>query len=190
MEQQCPFWISTAGCRDPSQCQKGRHDPAWKGIKDRKLGKGGDPASPIAGQPGKGDKGGKGKGKADEKGAKGDRKKANGNTPNPKSQARPTGPPHKKLADDAITDLNGKPLCYAFMNAKCWDPCPKGKYHGTPTPAMFEKMKRDQEKLSRKRASGEEATQSDADSGTEGQTPKAKAKAKTKQGGKDQAVPK
>ena len=132
MEQQCPHWLSKAGCRDPSQCQKGRHDPVWKGIKDRKPGKGNDPASPIAGQPGKGGNGGNGKGKGAEKGGKGDNKKQKVDTPGAKAPAQPKGPLGKKLADDAVTDNKGRPLCYQFMNGNCWNPCPKDRYHGTP----------------------------------------------------------
>ena len=112
LEQQCPYWLTKSGCWNSGTCQKGRHDPEWKRIKDRKPGKGNDPAQPIARQPGKGkgEKGDKKGGKGNEKGGKGDKNKQNVAAPGAKAQ--PGNPPKKgKLADDAITDNKGRPLC-------------------------------------------------------------------------------
>ena len=95
----------------------------------------------------------------------------------------PKPPPPPKLVDDAVRDHRGRQLCYAYVRGQRSEPCPRHRYHGPETPAMREKRLADEKKIAERRSAGQDATQTDVESGSETAV-KPKAKAKTKQGPK------
>ena len=162
--EQCPFWVSHAGCKWLDNCNKGKHDPECKSIlRDPKSKGGGKTAS------GSEQKSGDAKGKAgkDGKGSKGSKDNAKG--------APAAADPPQNLPDTAVVDSKGRALCYRFVHGKCTNSKCR-RYHGPETKAMREKRIADEAELAKRRAAGADASQTDV----EGEQPKPKAQAKSK----------
>ena len=102
--KQCPFWLKPTGCRDPSNCNLGSHDPEFQG-KGKGKSKGAKDDHQGNANPGKGDtKGdpkGKGKGRGKGKGAHGD------------ATTSPPGQADRPKAED--TKFDGVPPCMKCM---------------------------------------------------------------------------
>ena len=102
----------------------------------------------------------------------------------PAAAAGTTNGKKQKLADDAVKDEQGRPLCYNFIHKRCTEPCPDNRYHGPETKAMHDKRLIDEAKIAAAKArdSGAESSGSEAGShkGGKGKGRGAKAKAKAK----------
>ena len=87
------------------------------------------------------------------------------------------------MASSSSRDHRGRQLCYPYVHGLCSEPCPRNRYHGPETPAMRDKGLVDEKRIAAKQSAGQQATQTDVESGTEAVV-KAKARAKIKQGPK------
>ena len=165
---QCPFHLRY-GCRDPTNCDRGKHDQQFKGtLKGKGKGKGGGKTSVATPGPTKGDTKGKGKDK--------DKSKAG------KNQTTSTDP---KLDPNATLAPDGRRPCYPFQHGKCNDPNCK-LWHGKETPAMQKKRVEDEKKIKARKEQGA-ASETGGSASETGQKPKPKAKAKAKPKAKGKA---